>query len=117
MKRSVLWTLGVSYVTISLALMGPAVAETSARQDQSGQSGSSGLTVGQQVYSRNCAACHGADGKGKTGPRLVGTSLSSDAIEKKVTNGGTQMPAFKDRLSPTEIKAVAAYVRSLGGGS
>ena len=33
----------------------------------------------------------------------------------QVTNGGAQMPAFKDRLSKTQIEAVAAYVSSVAG--
>jgi mono/diheme cytochrome c family protein len=51
------------------------------------------------------------------GPRLTGTSLSPGTIENTVTNGGKKMPPFKKQLSPTEVKAVAAYVHSLGGKS
>src|SRR5262245_1823704 len=58
------------------------------------------VASGRQVYMRNCAVCHGDDGKGKSGPRLVGNSLSLDKIEKKVTDGGSQMPSFKKQLSP-----------------
>jgi cytochrome c oxidase cbb3-type subunit 3 len=66
---------------------------------------------------RNCARCHGADAQGTIGPRLTGTSLSPGTIENTVTNGSSKMPSFKKQLSPTQVKAVSAYVHSLGGKS
>jgi mono/diheme cytochrome c family protein len=117
MKRIVSWIVGILCVVAALAFMGPAGARTPARRAHSGLSGHKGSASGRQLFMLNCARCHGADAKGKNGPRLAGISVSLDKIEKTVTDGGTQMPSFGKQLAPSEIKAVAAYVHSLGGGS
>jgi mono/diheme cytochrome c family protein len=79
---------------------------------ESGRQGD--VAPGQQVFVKNCAICHGDNGKGGSAPRLAGNSLSLDQIQKKVTEGGSKMPSFKEQLTPSDIKAVAAYVKSLG---
>ncbi|XPV82174.1 MAG: c-type cytochrome [Halarcobacter sp.] len=65
-----------------------------------------------------CAGCHGTDGKGMA---YVGPNIKNydDAIVATVLENGKQgnigmMPSFKGRLNPTQEKAVAAYIRSLG---
>jgi cytochrome c oxidase cbb3-type subunit III len=82
------------------------------------------LPKGAKVFADNCAACHGPEGKGNTefgAPNLTtkvwlyGSDRS--AIIERITNGGGgAMPAWRDKLSPTQIKAVTVYVHSLGGG-
>lgn len=81
--------------------------------------------AGQQVFTQNCAVCHGADGKGKatmktpdfTDPK-VQASLTDEQIASTIRSGkkGTTMPAWSGKLTDEEINAVAAYVRSLGSG-
>src|SRR5262249_13183273 len=74
--------------------------------------------AGRQVFMRNCARCHGANAKGGKGPALAGRSLKEEGNGEMVSTGRpSKMPSFKNRLSDAEIKAVAAYVRSLKGGS
>lgn len=88
---------------------------------------------GQAIFSSNCAVCHGQDGKGQI---LMGSANLTDsiwtianvpaaaslegkkaAITKVINNGKSrQMPAWKDRLSDTEIKILTFYVHELGGG-
>ena len=65
-----------------------------------------------------CAGCHGDNGEGMpyVAPNLK--TYSDDLIKTVLTNGkksniGT-MPSFKGRLSDTQMKAVAHYLRSLG---
>jgi len=36
-----------------------------------------------------------------------------EAIEKVVAEGRKRMPAFKNKLTPEEIKAVSAYLKTL----
>ena len=48
------------------------------------------------TYKSKCAGCHGAQGEGKAGPKLAGTSLSEDDIVKILTAGGlTKAPHTK----------------------
>ncbi|HEV3002124.1 MAG TPA: cytochrome c [Solirubrobacteraceae bacterium] len=67
---------------------------------------------GRQVFGRSCAACHGGDGGGGTGPRLAGEAAYTDpdVVVEQVRNGGGGMPAFSDRLSEQELADVSAFV-------
>lgn len=68
-----------------------------------------------------CAACHGPAGKGN--PALGAPNLTDkiwlhgwgeDAVIAMINNGKTnQMPAHGERLSPEQIRVLAAYVWSL----
>ncbi len=65
-----------------------------------------------------CAGCHGTDGKGITyiGPNIV--SYDDAIVIATLINGKKGsigiMPSFKGRLNPTQEKALATYIRSLG---
>jgi len=82
------------------------------------------LAKGKEVFAANCAACHGADGKGNVelgAPNLTdGIWLygsDRDTIIATLTNGRAGiMPAWAGRLDPTTIKALTVYVHALGGG-
>ena len=81
-------------------------------------------SAGGVLFSDNCAACHGERG---LGDRDLGAPNLADAIW---LYGGDQdslvdtitysrfgvMPAWGQRLSEADVRAVAAYVHSLGGG-
>lgn len=76
---------------------------------------------GAAAYKAKCAACHGPDGKGDVPmgkalkvKSLVGIKDSTAEIEKVVAEGkpGTKMVAVKG-LSPEQVKAVAAFVKTL----
>lgn len=91
----------------------------------SGQEFDAGLaSAGAQVFADNCAACHGAEGKGD---RAQGAPNLTDAIwlyggdVKALTNTVQNahfgvMPAWGQRLSEADVRAVAVYVHGLGGG-
>jgi len=76
------------------------------------------------LFADNCAACHGPEGKGNRSfgaPNLTDNEweygAARDDIRDQIWNGhGGVMPTWSGRLSPQEIKAVAVYVHSLGGG-
>lgn len=81
-------------------------------------------TDGEELFLNSCAACHGDSGQGN---RDLGAPNLTDAIW--LYGGDTEsleetvryarfgvMPAFGERLSEAEIKAVSAYVHQLGGG-
>ena len=65
-----------------------------------------------------CAGCHGANGEGMA---YVAPNIKSydDSIVASVLKDGKKstigtMPSFEGRLSETQVKAVAAYLRGLG---
>jgi cytochrome c oxidase cbb3-type subunit 3 len=66
-----------------------------------------------------CASCHGADGKGMNGMAANIADYDEALITNVVKNGkkgalGT-MPAFHDRMTPVQIKALATYIKTLKG--
>ncbi len=79
---------------------------------------------GKTLFADNCASCHGEEGNGMQevgAPRLNdGIWLYEPGKAGVVAQvSGPQhgvMPAWVGRLSETEIKQVAIYVHSLGGG-
>jgi mono/diheme cytochrome c family protein len=72
---------------------------------------------GAATFKAKCAACHGAEGQGKVGPALKGTSLSADQITDMLTKGeDAKKPPHKKPLSglSAEVaKGVADFVKSL----
>jgi cytochrome c oxidase cbb3-type subunit III len=81
-------------------------------------------TEGATLYADNCAACHMEDG---SGDRTQGAPKLTDAIwlyggsREKIIETVTKarfgvMPNWNERLSEDEIRAVAYYVHSRGGG-
>lgn len=68
------------------------------------------------TYKSKCAGCHGAQGEGKVGPKLAGTSLSEDDIVKVLTAGGLpkapHTKPFKGANSDN-AKQMAAYLKTL----
>ena len=83
------------------------------------ESGSTAPTTpGAQVFAASCAACHGADGGGGTGPQLAGGAASErfPDVEDEiafVTDGSGTMPSFGGRLTPAQIRQVVEYTRTL----
>jgi len=73
--------------------------------------------VGQDIYVDNCARCHGTEGEGIDGPKLVGKELRFDRVVRIVTQGRDDMPSWEDDLSEDEIRRVADYVTVLSGGT
>jgi mono/diheme cytochrome c family protein len=80
--------------------------------------------VGKKAYEKNCAGCHGVDGKGnpavaktlgEKGLNIVGQETkqkSDEEILKIIAEGAGKMPPSK-KLTKDEQKAVLQYSRSL----
>jgi len=68
---------------------------------------------GQQVYLGKCAACHGAQAQGGSGPRLQGNPINKipEAVREIVLGGRGQMPA--QQLTPEELNALLQYLGGL----
>jgi mono/diheme cytochrome c family protein len=90
------------------------------------------LSLGKQIYDRECASCHGATGLGM--PPHYPPLASNQSIEmasavnpiRMVLNGGYPpgtagnpmpygMPPFAHRLSDDEVAAVVTYIRTSWG--
>ncbi|MCX7783136.1 MAG: cytochrome c [Meiothermus sp.] len=87
---------------------------------------------GAQLYSQNCAGCHGANGQGIPGvfPPLAGNPRAQDeAYVVKVIRQGISgplevggqtyngvMPAMP-QISEADARAIAAYAKGLGGAA
>ena len=71
--------------------------------------GSSGL----ELYSQNCAVCHGPGRAGEIGPSLIGIDKrrTVDSIKSVMENGQGQMPSFAG-LGDAKINAIAEYIYS-----
>jgi mono/diheme cytochrome c family protein len=67
---------------------------------------------GQQLYVANCAACHGLNGEGGSGPPLVGNARAADVanVQNIITYGRGLMPGFSATLTPEQIEAVTQFV-------
>lgn len=74
---------------------------------------------GEQLYQKNCIACHGGDGTlGKAGSKnLQQSTLSPEEVRKMIElGGGNGMPRFKEILGREgEMDAVVEYVMQMRG--
>lgn len=82
------------------------------------------LTIGKELFTTNCAACHRADGGGQIGPNLTDKNWILGGGVKEIfhtiSNGGRDgkgMIAWKGTLKPKEIQKVASYILSLQGSN
>jgi mono/diheme cytochrome c family protein len=77
-----------------------------------------------QLYSKNCASCHGRDGRSKTFKAKLNHArnisepewqerVSDERIFNSIMNGKGKMPAYGKKLSEQEIDVLVTYVRSL----
>lgn len=75
-------------------------------------------TDGAVLFTTNCAACHGREGQGGSGPSLVSgpaTALTRAELEARIGRGRplAGMPAFRRTLTKEQIAAVALFVDAL----
>lgn len=79
------------------------------------------LAEGKEIYTKNCVACHAADGGGLVGPNLTDDYwINGGGIKNvfKVVKYGVPekgMLAWQNQLNPKQMQAVASYVISLHG--
>ena len=65
---------------------------------------------------KQCRNCHMVDGLGgERGPDLtdVGMRLTAPQLARQVVQGGGNMPAYGQNLSPAEVEALVAYMTTL----
>jgi alcohol dehydrogenase (cytochrome c) len=71
------------------------------------------LDAGKTAFVNSCVFCHGADGTGGHGGPAFTTALSTDEIQRTVSGGRNQMPAFGSFLNDAAIANVSAWVFEL----
>ncbi len=78
----------------------------------------------EELFAKNCASCHGKDGKAQTpiarklGVKdLTQSKLTEPEIEKQIVEGKRddrgkeKMPSFKSKLSAEEVKSLVKAVK------
>ncbi len=72
-----------------------------------------GAVVFQNKQCRNCHAIGGEGGQ--RGPDLssIGAQMAGPQLVRQVIQGGGNMPAYGNNLSPAETRALVAYLISL----
>jgi mono/diheme cytochrome c family protein len=77
-----------------------------------------------ELYSKNCASCHGKDGRAKTFKAKFNharnltepgwqEAVSDERIFNSITNGRKKMPAFAKKITEAEINSLVLFVRGL----
>ncbi len=80
-----------------------------------------GIEEGQKIYHTSCIACHGGKGEGGVGPNLTDSYWlhggSINDVFKTVKYGVPDkgMQAWEKSLSPSQIRNIASYIKSIGG--
>ena len=100
-------------VSLILAACGGPAPESAWRAEEAGP--------GRALYERDCAMCHGIDGVASRIGRGAADLSDADWQERTtveqimavIENGRGQMPAWKNRFSEEEMRAVAEYVKTL----
>jgi ubiquinol-cytochrome c reductase cytochrome b subunit len=70
----------------------------------------------QSFQQRGCINCHTIAGVGgQRGPDLthIGSALSTDQLTWRILNGGRNMPAYGDTVSPQELSALVEFLSGL----
>ena len=82
-----------------------------------------------KIFAKTCALCHGPEGAPNETFAKMGVRSFKDPewqkatpdaqLEKSIREGkkGTLMASFEKQFTPEEIKALVAYVRTLGAPS
>jgi len=111
------WLRWLALIGLAAAVTALGAPRASAVQDRGS------ADAGRDVYTANCAMCHGADATGMMGmhPALRGAvdRLTAEGVEVTIRNGRRTtppMPSFGDRLSDEQIADVVAYVDTLPPG-
>ena len=109
-------TLLVSSIAVSLALFGcgatassPTPPATSVSEPVASPQtpGDPAVARGLSLYNNQCKVCHGTNGSGGSGPRLIGKIPSASYIQ-------ANMPRTKpSSLSSEQVSDLVAYITSL----
>lgn len=99
------WKLQASMLTAALLIAAPAA-----------------FGDGAASYAKNCASCHGKDGKGETVMGKKNKAKDYTTAEgqkwtdaegiKAILEGAGKMKGYKDKVTEAEAKELVAYIRT-----
>jgi mono/diheme cytochrome c family protein len=114
--------LSASALALALAFVGVAAAKATRKQGH----GRTQTAINPAVtYSKNCATCHGRDGRADTfkskhhshardlTDARWQSEVSDERILNSIRNGRGRMPAFGRKLTTEQITSLLSYVREL----
>jgi len=70
--------------------------------------------AGERMFRRQCSACHGRNAQGGRAPDLTRGGRSEEELAQIISQGvpGTEMLAYRDRLTPEHIRSIVTYIRA-----
>lgn len=97
----------------------PAAQDGQVAAEDLGPAFSGAMEEGAQVFSRHCAACHGSEGQGAIGIRLIENKVLADerSIAGAIIRGQGYMPALGGQLTDAELADVLTFVRNSWGNA
>ena len=115
---------GFKHLIMSVAVLGisGAVLMIGVAKSRNVSASSASAFEASSVFNSKCASCHGKDGRARS---LHGKhehardltsaewqdSVSDERIYNSISNGKGKMPAFKKKLSDSQIDELVNYVR------
>ncbi len=66
---------------------------------------------GRNLFLTNCAACHGKDGQGQSGPKLKNRLITDAVFWSTAKNGKRLMPAFSAILSTRDLEHIREWLQ------
>ena len=84
----------------------------------------SNQTSAPAIYAKQCASCHGKDGRARTFKAKFNHArdltdpmwqdeVSDERLFNSIMNGKKKMPAYRKKLSEEQVNLLIAYVRRL----
>ena len=105
-------------LSFGIVMMAIAFLVSTAGNHSSAQTKGGGAGGAATIYQKDCAKCHGPDGKGiKTlePPDFTDAKWQASKTDKQliagINNGEGVMPSFKDKLTAAQISALVKHVR------
>ena len=116
------WATAVVAATMSTGILTGQLKSPTPQQSPSQTPPRPEAEIGQQLFSSNCAGCHGLDGRGgEHAPNIATVSTVQNLSDRdliRIVHDGIQsagMPGFGSRFNDGQIQAVVRYLRVLQG--